>query len=216
MSSWLGLSAAVGLGLALAVSAFARETGPVGARQFAAVPSDSPSPAPLAVFSKPHSARDALPAELVERAASLAGGSELPDAVRNGTLDLANAKLLLADVGSTHSNLYAFPTSKERVCYVLTAGPEGCLVFTREIPVGISMFDADGFDAGTPTTILGLVPNNVVDVEVRIGGQTYGATFGNNAYFFEPPSTTLEPEGLRVTFRSGRVTTITLPAPPAS
>ena len=129
MSSWLGLSAAVGLGLALAVSAFARETGPVGARQFAAVPSDSPSPAPLAVFSKPHSARDALPAELVERAASLAGGSELPDAVRNGTLDLANAKLLLADVGSTHSNLYAFPTSKGRVCYMLTAGPEGCFCF---------------------------------------------------------------------------------------
>jgi len=207
-SFWLGFSAALGLLLTVAMVALA---GRSSSGSPAVTKNDSPDRGPLAVFSKKRGPADVLPARLAASLGDLAGDASVPAALRNGTPQLEKSRLLLSNVGSTHADLYAFPTSKGYVCQAFDAGPRGCSrSFTRELPVGLTRFDVDGLGTGTPMAIAGLVPNNITRVDVVVEGTAHAALLRNNAYFFEAPNAAAQPEAVRVHFASGNTTTIPL------
>ncbi len=215
-SFWLGLS--LGLGLLLTAS-LAALGGPSTPKTQDATASPAPSPDPLAVFTRPRTSQDVLPPALAARVAYLAGGPDVPEELRNGRLYLDQSRLLLADMGSTRVSLYAFPSEKGGICAVFDRWGGGCLgtpPFTRERPVSVDRVDPDGLGRGTPLTVSGLAPNNVVAVEVLVRETAYAATLRNNAFFFEMPSTSVQPDALRVTFRGGLTTTVALPPIPST
>jgi hypothetical protein len=217
-SFWLGFSAAVGLLLAITVAAVAGGKGSTATP--ASLVDATPSTGPLAVFAKPRAASDAIPAELEWQASDLSGQSAaIPDQLRNGRIEVEKSRLLLSNLGSTHVDLYAIPSAKGLTCSFWvrkdsTAG--GCGSFTPALPVGTTRFDPDGLGEGVPVSVGGLVPNNVTQVDVIVGGESYAATLTNNAYFFEAPNSNAQPEAVRVTFDSGSTTTISLPLMPTN
>jgi hypothetical protein len=210
----LGFATAIGGLLALGTVALAR---PHSAPRPAARPAratGAPSPAPLAVLSRPRGLSDDLPAALVASVADLAGGPELVPEVRNGTVLTRSSHLALSDLGTTNASFYVVPTAKGRVCIVITNGTQGCDEgrFTVAYPASWGLADADGYRKGAPTSVYGLVPNNVDRVTVvdDNGGRTE-ARVGNNAYYVELADGAAMPTSVVVQYANGRSATVDLP-----
>lgn len=171
---------------------------------------DVPSNAPLAVFAVPRAQDDQLPPELAASVTALEGGTDVPAHYRNGALKLAESRVLLRDAGTAHWSLYAFPSARGFTCYALTHGPQSChRDFTADRPIGSVIFDEDGLRRGGPTTIFGLLPNNVTGIRILVGNASYEPIIGRNAYLFELPDGATQPDQIVVTFRSRKTTTIT-------
>jgi len=210
----LGFAAAIGGLLALGTVALARPHSRPHPATRSARATGTPSTAPLAILSRARGPKDDLPAGLVADAAQLAGGPELAPEVRNGTVQTGSSHLALSDLGSAKASFYVVPTAKGRVCIVITNGPEGCIEdhFTTAQPATWGLADADGYRKGSPTSVDGLVPNNVVRVTVvdDHGGRT-DARVGNNAYYLELPNPVAMPTQIVVGFAGGGSATVTLP-----
>ena len=148
-------------------------------------------------------------ADLAERGALAEGVLERIEQVAAGSSHLA-----LSDLGSAKASFYVVPTAKGRGCIVITNGPEGCIEdhFTTAQPATWGLADADGYRKGSPTSVDGLVPNNVVRVTVvdDHGGRT-DARVGNNAYYLELPNPVAMPTQIVVGFAGGGSATVTLP-----
>jgi hypothetical protein len=145
-----------------------------------------------------------MPAALAQSVRGLAGDQSIPEALRNGAVDPNQSRLLLADIGPVHGGLYAFPSAKGRTCYALEGGPQSCHHrFTLEQPVGVTIYDPDGFNRGVPMGMFGLVPNNVVAVDIVVDGRSYAARLGENAYFLELPTGLWTRLEIVSTYRSG-------------
>lgn len=207
----LGFAAALGLLAALAVVAAG---GDATASQDDGLASTAvPSREPLAVFDRARAARDSLPPSLVDEARELEGDASLPEEVQNGSMVVTQSRLLLDGVGSFGIDVYVFPSTKGRTCYLMTKFGGGCTApFTVDQPVNMSIFDPDGLGNGVPVTIMGLVPNNVESVDVHTAGIEHRALVTNNAYFFQAPSPTAEIEKIVVYFSSGASRGIAIPA----
>ena len=210
----LGFAAAIGALAALGAVAFARPHPATRPAKEAVVSVGVPSRAPLAVLSRPRSAKDDLPAALVPSVATLAGGPELPQEVQNGTVRITSSRLALADLGAKRISLYIVPTAKDRVCLVMANGPQGCTTvdFTAARPATWGMFDGDGYRTGAPTSVYGLVPNNVDRVTVvDDGGASTVAQLANNAYFLELPDPSALPKSIVLSFSDGGSATMEVP-----
>lgn len=210
----LGFAAATGALLAVGAVAIARPGSADGPQAVSAPASGVPSQAPLAVLSAPRRPSDALPAELVQSASSLAGGPELAPEVRNGAVRVEASHLALSNLGAKARSFYIVPTAKGLVCVVITDGAQGCEEgrFDAAHPASWGMSDVDGYRHGTPTDVDGLVPNNAVRVTVvdDKGGRT-DARVGNNAYYVELADGTAMPTSVVVYFAGGGSATIDLP-----
>lgn len=213
---WLAISVALGAMLAGGVVAMAGSKPDRSSINTVAV-GGQPSQDALRALGAPRGPEDVLPASLVLSAKSLAGGDDVPAAMRNGAIRTEESRLLLTRVGGQQADVYAFPSAKGLTCYTITTVGGGCQPrFTAELPVGVDIFDADGVGRGVPTAVAGLVPNNVVAVSVISGETAAPATLENNAYFFEAPDASSTLDTLVVTFAGGKETRIMLPTLPGA
>lgn len=142
----------------------------------------------MSVFTNPRTESDVLPSEYSfrlhgtwecdgwRRANGACFGEQIGD----------ESRLLLADLGETHTNLYAWPTTGGGVCWAWGEGEGGCVigfpVEDRAVFLGI---DPDAPDAGVPGTIVGLVPDDVVAARVNVDGIDHDALVQNNGLFYE-------------------------------
>jgi hypothetical protein len=144
------------------------------------------SPEALAVFSRPAKESDSLPPSVLGDASSLNGTPDIEESLRPGRPDLGKVRLVLSGVGQGDLSLYAFPTDKGQACFLVPDGGATCVQeFTQSQPVGLIIFDRDALDAGEPTVVAGLVPDNVTGVEVLVGGVRHLAVLANNGYLHE-------------------------------
>jgi hypothetical protein len=211
----LGFAAAIGALLAVGAVAVARPHSSARAKLPASRETPTPSRAPLAVFEQPRGPRDDLPASLRASAADLAGGPELEPEVRNGTVALSSSRLALSDLGAKEASLYLLRTAKGRVCMVLTNGPQGCdtLPFTAARPASWGLVDTDGYRKGSPTSLYGIVPNNVDRVTVVDDlGTRADARLGSNAFYLELGDGSAMPTSIVLGYAGGDSATIDLPA----
>jgi hypothetical protein len=210
----LGFAAAIGCLLAVGTAALA---GPHSSPRTAtpeARPTGTPSLAPLAILSHPRSAKDNLPPGLVASVADLAGSAELAPEVRNGTVLIASSHLALSDLGASRSSFYVVPTSKGRICLVITNGPQGCedAGFTPARPGTWGLVDPDGYGKGGPTSVYGLVPNNADRVTVVDDhGAGSDAPLANNAYYLELPNPIAMPKEIVLSLAGGGSAKIAIP-----
>jgi hypothetical protein len=144
----------------------------------------------------------------------LEGQEQVSPALRVGTPSLRSSRRLLADVGSWHGAIYAAPTERGNVCYLVTGGPETCPAgFSQMSPVDVMVFDRDELRRGSPAAVAGLAPNDVAGVTVVVEGTGHPARIDNNAYFYELYDPTAgSPESLVIRYRDG--TSLTMPLPP--
>ena len=222
-SFWIGFSLALGAILAVAVATAARSGGSspsLAAPKFAArgthqvAPSSRPLAETLAVFARARRPTDTLPVGAAAAFAALGDQEQAGAGVRPGTPDAARSRLLLSDVGSWHGAIYAAPTAGGNVCYLVTAGPEGCATgFTQAFPVGVMIFDPDALGDGASAAITGLVPNDVRSVTVIVNGVGHPARVANNAYFYQlPAGTAASPDALLIGYADGGALKMALPA----
>jgi hypothetical protein len=210
----LGFAAAIGGLLAVGTVALARAHPTSRPATSSAHVTGAPSSAPLAVLSQPREAKDDLPNGLVASVSDLAGGPELAPELRNGAVQTGSSHLALSNLGAAKASFYVVPTAKGRVCLVITNGPQGCDDghFTVARPATWGLTDADGYRKGRPTSVDGLVPNNVVHVTVvdDHGGRT-DARLANNAYYLELPNPIAMPTEIVLAYAGGGSATIDLP-----
>lgn len=173
----LGFVAAVVAIVAIAVVAGA-STGRSDSHKGAAAAGPVPAAAQMAVFSRTRSSADAVPAADVAKEAALGVDDiNVPGDQRPGTPNNNRSHLLLDHVGISDAAVYAVPTDKGRVCFIFTAGAEGCVAaFTDQVPTAYVLL---------PPDIVGLVPDSVTRVTVRVNGSEQDATLRNGAFFYE-------------------------------
>lgn len=147
----------------------------------------------------------AAPAYVVTAAAQLSEEpAEVPDELLPGHVDEQDAHLLLSDLGSSGASLYAMPTSKGQVCWVITNGPASCVdAFDADMPAGWAVYDIDGVGVGQPAAVTGLVPDEVETVGVVVNGISRNATVANNGFYYESEKTSDVPQALELSFSDG-------------
>ena len=111
------------------------------------------------------------------------------------------ARVLMTDVGTAKGTIYAYPTSRGRVCAVLTDYSSGCLDGFRDRFADIDFTYGRGI-------VWGLAPNSVTAVDVYVGGVRQATRLENNVYFFEGGA----PQQLVVHFRDGSTKSVAIPA----
>lgn len=222
---WIGFSVAIAALLSFAVlatrsgsSSSARwkvAAAPVlPARRHVVRPAREPLARTLAVFSRSRAKSDTPPPAVAATLADLEGQEQVSDALRPGTPSLPSSRLLLADVGSWHGAIYAAPTERGNVCYLVTGGPETCPIrFTQAFPVDAMVFDRDEVGRGHPAVVAGLVPNDAAAVTVVVEGVGHRARIGDNAFFYELENPLApSPQALVIRYRDG--TSLEMPLPP--
>ena len=177
-----------------------------------------PAAVEMSVFSRPRAEADVLPSELSYQL----GKFECSDTrdVLGGCLGDSvgdESRLLLSGLGVRETNLYAWPTTNDGVCFAWGAGGGGCVLhFTERAsqrgarPVFIGI-DPDHEGVGAPGTLVGVVPDDVVAVDVLVAGIRHAAVLQNNGLFYELPRgscTNRAFESLTATYRDGTSDTV--------
>lgn len=143
------------------------------------------------------------------------GDTGVPSEWLPGDARLERGRLLLSNVGTTGRDVYAFPTTRGRVCVVVSAFSAGCVhAFTREHPVDVSVGDPDQAGIGESVIVAGIAPNEVVKVVVLADDGAHRAQVRNNAFFYQLADNAVTVgavNGLVVGFRDGTSTTMTFP-----
>lgn len=120
-----------------------------------------------------------------------------------GSANTASVRSLLERVGSKKRTIYAFKTSKGRVCGGLSGVTAGCFEgFTKGGPVNWTV----GRAPGEPVVIFGFVPDGIESVRVIAEGASLAADLGENAFYAELQSAASGVETLKaivVTYKSG-------------
>lgn len=193
------LSVCVGALLAASISLAGREGGPPDAvvGEFGAL-------------TRPRAQGDELPAR-IQRGVDAMNATRAPvaETLYEGQHLTAQSRLLLAGVGSNDLNVYAYPTTKGRVCFTTSRGGGGCV--TRSDPIAWGAFVPAQLGQGTKIQYVGVVPNDVRAVRI-VEGTTRPTVFANNAFFYELEFRGSWPTALEIEHRSGRVEVIDLPA----
>jgi hypothetical protein len=108
----------------------------------------------------------------------------LPDRAQAGSARSDQVHRLMTGAGVNGVDLYAFPTDKGAVCLVVTeaASPGICAErFDHNAPIAFGVYS--GVDA--PTTLVGIVPDSVVRVDVVWQGVAHRVRLSNNVIFFQ-------------------------------
>lgn len=150
------------------------------------------SPLELRAFSRAQTAQERAARnepdilEAVEALTSPAPGVPeewQPGAARN------DLRILLAGLGPSSRSIFAFTSTKGRVCFGLTGFTSGCSAgmpaFER---VTVTTGDPDAGGTGEPALVWGFARDGVSRVEVVVAGERFGARLANNAYFFQLPN----------------------------
>jgi len=214
---WIGFGLALASLLAVAAVAWAHRTATTNSPQVGPTTGSSRHLSErLHAFARPQVASDRLSPPLAAEARGLTDGAdEVDESLRPGTLLLDRSRLLLANLGVRKKAFFGFPTSKGKVCILITGGPAGCAEDLDPGSVSWGEFDPDRLVDGVPMAVYGLAADDVVRVEVVAGGERHLARLANNAFFYEPADPAAPaPEGLVVTRADGSETTISIPPPP--
>jgi hypothetical protein len=151
-----------------------------------------PAVAEMSVFKRPRTAADVLP----ERYAASLEPLPCPDELRElGRCPYPahvgdESRLLLSGLGVQQESIYAWPMDDGSVCLGRARGGGSICSpqFRKGIRAEIFGVDPPKVDgAGAPGAILGLIPDDVVAVDVVVLGMRRPATIGNNAFFYELP-----------------------------
>jgi hypothetical protein len=146
----------------------------------------------MSVFSRPQSEEDVLPRRLYYRMKPEERCPALGDteAFCSGSNVPEESRLLLSDLGVRKTTLYAWPTTEGWVCYAWDAGAGGCTPdFAHgKVPAAKIGIDPDELGVGAPGVLVGIVPDDVVAVSVKVDGVEYPAVTGGNGFFFELPT----------------------------
>jgi hypothetical protein len=118
------------------------------------------------------------------------------------------SRLLLSGVGSRASDLYAWPTTNGWVCFAWEAGGGGggCTPHFETSRASLVGVDPDGPGGGAPGSLVGLIPDDVVAVDITLRGTSHPATLGKNSLFYELPDgdcTVTAIDSLTITYRDG-------------
>lgn len=207
----LGGSLVLGILLAISALAFA---GGSGTPADAAPLHTGPLADALGAFSKPRSPGDVPPRDLAAQAnhSFVTDAAIVAEKLRPGALDHARGRLLLANLGAERRSVYAWPTQKGQVCFVITGLSGGCEEqFTEAHPFSYVYGDPDRLGSGKPMLIAGLVSDGVTRVEVIAAGRGYEAMLGNNAYFLELDSSVVAPDRIVAHYSDGSERSHTFP-----
>lgn len=126
---------------------------------------------------------------------------------------------LRADLGATHSDLYAFEGDQTgAVCFLLTRRGGVCPTAASDVP-GVEWGLEGGYPAGArrvPSAVDGVVSDDVVSVSLDVNARVSEISIINNAFFAEVPD--LAPDErwsvkLVVCYASGRTRSITIADP---
>jgi hypothetical protein len=150
-----------------------------------------PAVAEMSVFKRPRTAADVLP----ERSAARLEPLPCPEELRElGRCPYPapigdESRLLLSGLGVQQKSIYAWPMDDGSVCLGGAGGGSICSPrFRKGIRAEIFGVDPPKVDgAGAPGAILGLIPDDVVAVDVVVLGMRRPATIGSNAFFYELP-----------------------------
>jgi hypothetical protein len=148
----------------------------------------TPAVLEMSVFSRPRTESDVLPDEYSYRLHSM---RECGDWQRDHDACFGNqigdeSRLLLADLGQTHANLYAWPTTSGGVCTASGEGAGLCVNgFGAEDRAVFTGMDPDTPAVGAPLTFVGVVPDDVVAARVTVHGIDHDALVQNNGFFYE-------------------------------
>jgi hypothetical protein len=173
-----------------------------------------PAAKEMSVFVRPRTEADVLPSNLSYRLGRTpcnewqrARGGCQGDAMGD------ESRLLLSGLGARETSLYAWPTTTGWVCWAWDEGAGGCFhdfaqVGSRVAFMGI---DPDAEGIGAPGTLVGVVPDDVMAVEVKVRGEQHAAVFQGNGLFYELPDgscTNWAFESLTVRYRNGSSDTV--------
>lgn len=151
------LAASLGVGLAAAAATFAGAS--------SRPPEDIT--ASYAALARPATAADQLPARIVRGIGAM---NAAPVAVAAGQYEGQHlpdrARALLERVGAEGLSVYAYPTSKGRVCFTTSRGGGGCV--ERRQPFAWGAFLPAAGQSGM-FQLFGLAPNGVTSVTVVSG-----------------------------------------------
>lgn len=164
------------------------------------------------VLQRPRNAMDAMPARLQTAVVAMnAQPAGVDPALFEGLQLPAQSRLLLADAGSLGIDIYGYPTSKGRVCFLMSSGAGGCV--SRDHPVGWieTAPGASELREGVLIRIAGIVPNNVRSVYVSLAGALEAARHDNNAFYWETRWSGTAPAELVLTYTNGAKASIDLP-----
>lgn len=142
----------------------------------------------MSVFSRPGEESDVLPEEYSYRLHSMGecGDWERAHDACFGDQIGDESRLVLADLGETHANLYAWPTTSGGVCWATGKGMGMCTNhFTPDVSAGFMGWDSDTPGTGAPLTLIGVVPDKVVAARVKIHGIDHDALVQSNGFFYE-------------------------------
>lgn len=92
---------------------------------------------------------------------------------------------LMSGLGGGGADLYAYPTTSGSVCIVASEPvPVGTCVerFDRKaMPIAVDIF----VEVGGPPTLVGVVPDDTVSVDVIVNGEAQPATLATNGVFYQ-------------------------------
>ena len=178
--------------------------------------SSKPAVEEMSVFARPRTEEDVLPSSL----SYLLDDKPCTEWFRSNGGCLGEGKpqesrLLLTYSGVRKTRLYAWPTTGGWVCLAPDGGGGSCIHDfssgkTRTAYMGIDP-DTDGVEA--PGTLLGIVPDDVSAVTVKVGGIDYPAVVKNNGVFYELADGSCSFwafESLTTTYRDGTSDTVPL------
>jgi hypothetical protein len=144
----------------------------------------------MAVFARPAEEADTLPPRFHYRLESSlrpcpALGPPIWGCI--GEQLAIESRLLLSGLGEREVKLYAWPTTEGYVCWGLNTVGGGCTPdFELNKPRAAFLgSDPDSGGEGAPGAIIGIVPDDVVAVDVVVSGNRRPATFGNNGFYYE-------------------------------
>ena len=167
----------------------------------------------MSVFSRPRTEEDVLPSSL----AYLLKGHQCDDSQDRcpGEAIADQSRRLLTELGVGKTSLYAWPTTNGWVCVAPDDGGASCIRDFRPEGRGTRTayggMDPDTDGVGAPGTLLGVVPDDVSAVRVRVGGIEYPAVVKNNGVFYELADGSCSFwafESLTTTYRDGTSDTV--------
>ncbi len=199
-------SLCVGLCASVAVAASTGHRSIAGA---SARSTEQPAVPDFAALARARSTSDVLPAQISSSIAAMnASNPGVTDSLYEGQ-ELANrSRLLISNVGTSGATIYAYPTSKGRVCFINTIAGGGCVTHTDPFAWGETPTDD-----GKTVMVYGIAPNSVRSVSVIAGGMSVAATLQRNAFYFEQSVSRPAPSAIIATFENGSTQRFGLPDP---
>jgi hypothetical protein len=169
----------------------------------------------MSVFLRPRTDADVLPSRLSYRLKPEGPCTDWQRADFGcpGDPIADESRLLLSGLGVGKTSLYAWPTTTGAVCWAWDDGAGACAHDfargeTRAIYMGI---DPDEEGVGAPGTVLGVVPDDVVAVDVQVRGERRAVVVQGNGFFYELPDgscTNWAFESFTVRYRDGSADTV--------